>query len=244
MSPDRLNEGIGTLLLDWQLGTARRHVEKAPDGARVVAHTDLDPAHSASVELVGDWGFSVERYFLEMRIDFDGTPQAPPQPLASGLRLVGFDPESDLERLFDATTEAFQDHYGYVDRPREDELARFTQFMSIPTFDPTLVWMVLDGDEIAGAITCIGNHEGDAQVGYVASLGVRRPWRGRGLAKTMLHVCFAEFASREKTAVTLHVDAANPTGATHLYESVGMREIHRSATYVVELRPGENLAIS
>ena len=47
-------------------------------------HTDLDPAHSASVELVGDWGFSVERYFLEMRIDFDGTPQAPPQPLASG----------------------------------------------------------------------------------------------------------------------------------------------------------------
>ena len=116
--------------------------------------------------------------------------------------------------------------------------------MSIPTFDPTLVWMVMDGDEIAGANICVGNHEGDTQVGYVASIGVRRPWRGRGLAKTMLGVCFEEFARREKTATTLHVDAASRTGATHLYESVGMREVHRSAAYALELRPGENLAVS
>ena len=53
-------------------------------------------------------------------------------------------------------------------------------------------------------------------------LGVRRPWRGRGLGRALLHRAFAEFWNRGLPRVTLGVDAENPHGATKLYESVGM----------------------
>jgi ribosomal protein S18 acetylase RimI-like enzyme len=56
----------------------------------------------------------------------------------------------------------------------------------------------------------------------VGALGVRRPWRGRGLGRALLLRTFAEFRRRGVTRVTLGVDAENPTGATRLYESVGM----------------------
>ena len=58
--------------------------------------------------------------------------------------------------------------------------------------------------------------------GYVGALAVRRPWRGRGLGRALLLHTFAEFQRRGFDRVTLGVDAENPTGATALYESVGM----------------------
>ena len=58
--------------------------------------------------------------------------------------------------------------------------------------------------------------------GYVALLGVRRAWRGLGLGKALLYRSFAEFWTRGVTRVTLGVDAESPTGATKLYERVGM----------------------
>jgi ribosomal protein S18 acetylase RimI-like enzyme len=58
--------------------------------------------------------------------------------------------------------------------------------------------------------------------GYVAAIGVRRPWRGKGYAKALLLHTFREFYNRGIKRVTLGVDAENPTGARHLYERAGM----------------------
>jgi ribosomal protein S18 acetylase RimI-like enzyme len=90
---------------------------------------------------------------------------------------------------------------------------------------------------------CTGNHEGDDMVGYVQSLGVRKPWRGRGIARNLLLHAFGEFRRRGKRGAALDADAHSLTGATRLYESVGMREVHRNAVYVKELRSGEDLAV-
>ena len=49
-----------------------------------------------------------------------------------------------------------------------------------------------------------------------------RAWRGRGLAKALLRRTFCEFWRRGVIHVSLDVDADSPTGATKLYESVGM----------------------
>jgi ribosomal protein S18 acetylase RimI-like enzyme len=59
--------------------------------------------------------------------------------------------------------------------------------------------------------------------GWVDALGVRRAYRGRGLAKALLYRTFGEFHARGVNRISLGVDAQNPTGATKLYESVGMR---------------------
>ena len=58
-----------------------------------------------------------------------------------------------------------------------------------------------------------------------------------------LFTVFTDFARSGKTVATLDVDAENITGATRLYESVGMRETHRMAWYELELRPGEELSV-
>jgi ribosomal protein S18 acetylase RimI-like enzyme len=56
----------------------------------------------------------------------------------------------------------------------------------------------------------------------VAAIGVRRPWRGRGLGRALLLHTFGEFHRRGVNRISLGVDTENPTGATKLYESVGM----------------------
>ena len=236
----RLGEGIGSHLLSWALAEARGRIDQAPEGARVYLGTEADPRWEPSVSLLTDAGFAPMRYFLEMRIDFAGEPPEPEIP--DGIRLESFDPK-DLEPVFDATTEAFRDHFGHVDRPRDEDLEWFRRFVRMPSVDQKFTYVAWDGDEIAGANICLTDYEGDDAVGYVASLSVRRPWRGRGLAKAMLRACFSDFARHGKTAATLHVDAENITGATRLYEAVGMRETHRMGWYELELRAGEELSV-
>jgi ribosomal protein S18 acetylase RimI-like enzyme len=63
----------------------------------------------------------------------------------------------------------------------------------------------------------------------VGLLGVRKPWRKRGLGKALLVHAFREFRDRGYDRATLGVDSENPTGATRLYESVGM---HVETTFV------------
>ena len=62
-------------------------------------------------------------------------------------------------------------------------------------------------------------------------LGVRRPWRRRGLGRALLLEAFARFRERGCHAAALGVDGENTTGAVRLYESVGMRVAHRADVY-------------
>jgi mycothiol synthase len=69
----------------------------------------------------------------------------------------------------------------------------------------------------------VRNEPNRREGGMVAAIGVRRPWRGRGLGRALLLHTFGEFRRRGVNRITLGVDSENPTGATKLYESVGMR---------------------
>ena len=51
--------------------------------------------------------------------------------------------------------------------------------------------------------------------------------RGRGVGAALLRRSFAMFAGRGIRRVVLAVDAENATGATALYERVGMRVVSR-----------------
>ena len=64
-------------------------------------------------------------------------------------------------------------------------------------------------------------------VGWVDWLAVLGSHRGRGIAPALLHRSFAAFAARGLRRVRLNVDAQNVTGATAVYERVGMRVVNR-----------------
>jgi mycothiol synthase len=86
------------------------------------------------------------------------------------------------------------------------------------------LWLMAreDGAPV-GALTASAGDEG----GSVDWLGVRASHRGRGIGSAMLRQAFATFASRGLTRAMVNVDAENVTGATGVYERVGMRVVGR-----------------
>ena len=82
---------------------------------------------------------------------------------------------------------------------------------------------------------------GQPDLGWVSSLGVRRPWRRRGLALAILLHAFHELAARGKPRVGLGVDSQSLTGATRLYEKAGMHVVRESYEYERVIRDGIDL---
>jgi GNAT superfamily N-acetyltransferase len=167
------------------------------------------------------------RRFYRMVIELAESPPPPEWP--DGMRVDTFQPD-DAEAFHRAMGEAFEDEWGFVALPFEEW--RELRFVKDPDFDPTLWFLVRDGDEIAAVMR---NEPDRSGAGFVGALGVRKPWRKRGLALALLHHAFGEFYRRGKSRVALGVDAENATGATRLYERAGMRVAFEVVTYGKEL---------
>jgi ribosomal protein S18 acetylase RimI-like enzyme len=235
-----LGKGVGTCLHGWILDRSDRALERAPDGVRVVVRQIVFDGDETAGAFLKRAGYTLSRHYWRMRIEFDAPPEAPEWP--PGLQLVPCDPERDLEDLIRTSWDAFQDHYGFVAGSIDDELERTRHRIDHDPNTDTSLWLLLrDGDEIAGFYTCLPAEPGDQTTGYIQALGVRPAWRRRGLGRMLLRSAFWELYRREKSAVSLHVDAQSLTGATQLYESAGMRVAELSHEYELELRPGTDL---
>ncbi len=153
-----------------------------------------------------------------MAIDLDEEPPAPELP--DGLALGTFR-EEDARAFHDATKEAFADEWGF-------HAMAFEQWWEMRKDDDTSLWFVIrDGSEIAANARCDEMRGG----GFVGSLAVRKPWRRRGLGRALLLHAFREFRNRGFERASLGVDSENPTGATRLYESVGMHVESEHVTF-------------
>ncbi|WKZ81804.1 MAG: GNAT family N-acetyltransferase [Acidimicrobiia bacterium] len=238
--PDHTSRGVGSFLMEWVESRAVERLGEAPAGTRVVLTIFSDDKHAPSARLLADAGFETVRYGMSMERPLQAGLEPPALP--DGVELRTFTPGEDDEAAYLARSEAFRDSYGFVDVPVEIGLESFRENMGWPGFDPALWWNAYSGGEIVAHCWAYGEHGGDVASGYVFSLGVARPWRGRGLGRALLETCFAELARRGKTAVALDVDAQSLTGATRLYESVGMVETFRAAVNEKELRAGVDLA--
>ena len=170
-------------------------------------------------------GLSRVRTFLRYRVDHD--PSAPPVEVDPGpgvvVRRIRADGEpgrlEDLRALHHVLDTAFLDHYHPQARSYEEWL---TYQREASGYAPGQWWLAeVDGAPAGGLIG--SERLADDNRGYIRSLGVLREFRGRGLAKALLLAAFADDVARGRTATELGVDSESPTGATHLYASVGMR---------------------
>jgi mycothiol synthase len=199
--PSAQGRGLGTRLLE--LAEARMAEEGA---ARNLSWTVA--ADERASELLGRRGYREVRRFWDMAIELEEEP-AEPNVAIEAFR------EEDARAFHAANEEAFEDHWEATPESFETWWERQ---LGRANYDPSLWFLIRDGDEVAA----IARNELRASGGYVGSLGVRKAWRGRGYGRALLLHSFREFRRRGMTRATLGVDAANPTGATHLYESVGM----------------------
>jgi ribosomal protein S18 acetylase RimI-like enzyme len=155
-------------------------------------------------------GYEQVRIFWHMERDLSWPVSEPPAP--DDILVRAYRHETDADAFFDAIEEAFVDHWGYEPYPRE------THMEEIERYDPDLLLVALDGEQVVG--TLMAKPVEDR--GWVDIVAVRRPWRGRGIARAMLLRSFAALAARGLASVMLNVDSESRTGAPRLYESVGM----------------------
>jgi len=241
VSPDHMRRGIGTHLVTWALQRSQQAIARVPEGIRVSAEMWFVDAHEPTRRLAEGLGFTPGAYSLIMNINLDQEPPPPVWP--DGITLRTFREMPDLRALYLAEHDAFRDHRGFVEGDTEERLARWQHFIeNDPYFDPDLWFLAMDGDEIAGVAVCESHTGDDMSIGLVDTLGVRRPWRRRGLGLALLLHSFHELRGRGKAIATLGVDAQSLTGATRLYEKAGMYVYRRMAMYERELRGGEEIS--
>jgi mycothiol synthase len=170
-------------------------------------------------------GWRPIRHSFQMQIDLEG--ELPEAAWPDGLEPRNVEPGEEA-RVYEAHMDSFADHWDFR-RERYDEWRRYS--LDRARFDPSLWWLVEDGDEL-GAISLNAWHSsGDPQFGWIPVLGVRPHWRKRGLATALLRHSFRDFEQRGATRVGLGVDGENTNGAVRLYEKAGMRQVRRNHTY-------------
>jgi mycothiol synthase len=208
---------VAEALLDW--AEAR--------GAEIVAGEGLLRAAAMSGDALGHElrrrGYELVRHFFTMEIALADEPPAPEWPEGIVVRTLV---PGEERRVYEAMNEAFADHWDF----RPIAFDRWRAFMTDSAdHDPSLWFLALDGDEIAGAALCRSERRpGTAHVGV---LGVRPGWRRRGLARALLLHAFGDFRRRGRAKADLGVGAENPTGAVRLYEQAGMYVAARMDTY-------------
>jgi len=240
--PDWEGQGIGSAMLAWALGTSMRALERLPEDARLAPHVAAPASHQASIDLFEGSGMHFQRAAWRMIRELDGVLPAPDLPQGIHLRTLRYPDE--LEAVFRAQDEAFSEHWGYVKRPFEEGF-RFWKDMAFVAqrLKPELFFLAVDGDEIAGLINAQEKFDTISDLGWIPTLGVRKPYRRQGLGQALLLTAFRALQERGVERVGLTVDSENRTGATRLYERVGMHIDEEILSYEIELRPGRELAV-
>jgi ribosomal protein S18 acetylase RimI-like enzyme len=164
------------------------------------------------------WRMSVNHFSLDEPIGADEPSSArqPSAPPGYRLRPYADSPES-WAQLHDVSMRAFADHFDFS----PVDAATFRGEIVGEVSDLSQ-WIIAEHDgEVVGYAMGSNRFAAD-DYGYVASLGVLPEHRGVGLGTALLRARFADDAARGYLGTMLHVDAENTTGATRLYEAVGM----------------------
>jgi mycothiol synthase len=231
--PDYREQGVGSFLVAWGERWTRDRMQHAPEDARVVVQHYINAANEGAQRLLESSGYAPVRGVYVMETALDEVPPLPHWPADISVRT--FVPDRDERAVFEAVEDAFRDMWG---RPR-GTFERFARITGQESFDPSLWFLAMDGEEIAGVTLC----KTLAGEGWVDVVGVRRPWRNRGLGLALLRHAFTEYHRRGIHKVSLSVDAESITGAPRLYGRAGMRVRESYAIHLKELRPGVDLGI-
>jgi mycothiol synthase len=226
--PSHTGRGLGSSLLQAAESHASAHVSLAPPGAQVLLYNATPTDNLAARDLLEHAGYTAVRSFWRMIIDLN---TAPPIAWPDGITIRTWRSADDDYPFYLALEETFQDHWGHI--PADFDVWR----RKGERFDPDLWFLASDAAEIVGVL--VARHHLD--MGWVEQLGVRRPWRQRGIGLALLRQAFVTFSCRGWTQAGLDVDTASETGATRLYERAGMRRVPGQATtlYRKELQRGQ-----
>ena len=175
-----------------------------------------------AVQLFEAQGFTPVRYFKRMAIRLNAEPAAAITP--DSFTIKPFVKGRDELAVYEAYIDSFADHWDFAAPPFE----KWVEKTQLPTFDERW-WLIARNSSGDVAGFALGRMREDLL--FIEQIGVRRPFRGRGLALTLLQSMFEESYRAGQPHISLGVDTANPSNAYRLYEKAGMKPDYEISIY-------------
>jgi len=237
--PAHRGRGIGTRMVQAMYARSlEAHRERHPRLGLQVTLRGLSD-NKAQESLVAGIGLLPDRWSFVMRADLSDVPAPPSVP--GGLDLRTYD-GSWSAAMHEAHNAAFVDHPHFT--PWSDtmwkqwvtESRNFRPDMSLVMLDPAVEGKVvayLQTNEYDAYEAMTGRREA-----FVAKVGTRREYRGRGLASCLLGHALARYRQDGYDEASLDVDSENPTGALGIYQRAGFTVESRWSDYVVTVDEG------
>lgn len=230
--PSQRGRGLGTRLLAWAEQAALPLHQARYPGHPLALSASCPAGQGDALALFAAAGYQQARWFHFMSRDLTGA--VPGGQLPEGTRIAGYAAGLSLAAR-QVRDEAFRDHWGSTPTSAES----WQHFTGHERFRPAFSFLAYLGGEPAGVLIA---HEYDAfrqatgrRECYIATVGVTRPARGRGIASALIRRCLAAAQADGCTVATLHVDAGSPTGALTLYEHLGFTTRSTSVTLIKDL---------
>ena len=237
MHPEHADPAIERELLDWINERALVSIREIPADRRAALSHLAMAADEPRRELLLERGYTVVHHAIRMRLALPRALEEDEVQPPDGITIRSCDRGTDLPAVSAVVQEAFREHWGFVERTTEEDVARYERWLDDDSGIDMGVWhLSCMDDDVVGVCLGTSKYSGDSEQGYVFTLGVRDAVRGRGIGRALLSHAIATFQSRGCAFVDLDVDTANLTGALHLYESVGMRVRWQTDEYEKDLR--------
>jgi mycothiol synthase len=224
--PSHRRRGIGTAMFEWAWARGTEIAQQLDASLPVEMDIDADDRQRDLVAVSTKAGYAAVRTFLELARPV--TVPLSPVPAPAGLELVPWSKELDEEARL-AHTEAFEDHWGSEPRSAEEWAQWYTGHRS---FRPDLSVLAVDaasGQVAALVLTAAYPQDWERlpPEAWINTVGTRRSWRGKGVARWLMHDVHQRIADADSgfQRAILGVDSENPTGALGLYGSLGYETV-------------------
>ena len=226
--PAYQGRGIGRALLRWTKARAEEILDGHPGGTVQVQNFEGD---ARAIRLCESEGARAIRWFAEMVHTFANTREEIASPLPAGLRVVPYG-EVDSEKLRLLHNHCFADHWG---SSAMSEVA-WHERMEAGSVRMAASEAVIDEQGTPVAYQISEEFPQDAEtlgnLRWLATLGVHREHRGKGLATHLIQRHLSQARREGFEGSALGVDSDSLTGANALYERLGYTRLQGSVRYI------------
>ena len=226
--PAYQGRGIGRALLRWTKARAKEILDGHPGGTVQVQNFEGD---ARARRLCESEGARAIRWFAEMVHTFANTKEEIASPLPAGLRVVPY-AEVDTEKLRLLHNHCFADHWGssaFTEATWRERIDSYSVRMvaSEAIVDELGVPVAYQiSEEFPQDVETLGN------LRWLATLGVHRANRGKGLATHLIQRHLSQARREGFEGSMLGVDSDSLTGANALYERLGYTRLQGSVRYI------------
>jgi len=217
ISPEWRMKGIERAMIGWCEARIKVIAQDHPQDSQRYYQTYSGDQKPQLNLLLESLGYQAARYFISMSRPLENIPSA---ELPSGIEVRPVK-ESDTRRIWDASVEAFKDHWGFS-QPTESD---FEAYKGSKYFQPELWQVAWEGNKVVSSVLNYIDHDYNREFnkkrGWTEEITTQRAWRHRGIAKALIVRSMHMHKAKGMTEVALGVDTNNPNGALQLYQGLG-----------------------